>query len=165
MKDFVRPLILIAAVGGVAYAQSPQEQSGAYVTYKFSQRLATETYTIWSRAGEIQEQEAESEVAGQQSVKATTRVAANKPASFSEEVGGTRLFSGEYSATGLKIQAPGKPELEVKSRATVILENLVAHHYILLLGQYDGSKGGRQDFVASLPSEARDLAISVEHRD
>ena len=145
--------------------QAPQQSSGTYITYKFSQRLSTERYTITPRPNGITEAEAEIEVAGQPKVKTSTLVSSVRPQSFSEETDGGNLFSADYGPDSVKIRLPGKPDVEARSSASAVLENLVWHHYILLLSQYDGSKRGRQDFVASLPSQARILTISIDQRD
>jgi pimeloyl-ACP methyl ester carboxylesterase len=145
--------------------QASQQSSGTYVTYKFSQRLATESYKVTPRPDGTTAAEAEIEVAGQPRVKTSTLVSSFRPTSFSEETGGTKLFSADYGPDSMKIQVPGKPDVIAKAGASVVLENLVWHHYILLLSQYEGSKRGRQDFVASLPSQARILTISIDQKD
>jgi hypothetical protein len=145
--------------------QAPQKQSGTYIAYRFNQRLATESFTITSRPDGTTAAEAEIEVAGQPKLKARTLASPVRPLSFSEETGGAKLFSAEYGADSVKIQAPGKPDVDARSSASAVLENLVWHHYILLLSQYDGSKRGRQDFVVSLPSQARILTISIDQKD
>jgi len=142
-----------------------QELSGTYITYKFSQRLSTERYTITPRPDGTTEAEADIEIAGQPKVRVTTHVSADRPLSFSQEMDGTGLFSAEYGTDSVKVQAPGKPDVVAKSNASAVLENLVWHHYCLLLDRYDHSRRGRQDFVASLPSQARSFTISVDHKD
>jgi dipeptidyl aminopeptidase/acylaminoacyl peptidase len=165
MKHFIGPLVLAMTVTSSAWAQAPQQQSGAFLTYKNSQRLTTETYSIASKPGGILETRATIEAPGQPPVKVTTRISANKPLSFSEESGGAKLFSADFGASGMKLEIPGRPNTQKASNATILLENLVWHHYIFLLSQYDGSKGGRQEFIAGLPSEAKDFGIIVARKD
>jgi alpha-beta hydrolase superfamily lysophospholipase len=147
-------------------ARAPQQQhQGTYVAYRFNERFATESYTITPKPDGTIAAEADIEVLGQPKLKAITLVSAIRPLSFSEETGGQKLFSAEYGPDHVRIQAPGRPDVEARSTASAVLENVVWHHYILLLSQYDGTKRGRQDFVASLPSQARILTISIDLKD
>jgi alpha-beta hydrolase superfamily lysophospholipase len=165
MKHLIGSLILTMAMTCVAWAQVPEPQCGTFITYKNGQRLATETYSITPGSGGIVEARADIEVAGQPPVKVITRISANRPLSFSEESARAKLLSAEFRPAGMKIQTPGRPDIEKPSRATVLLENLVWHHYALLLSQYGRAKGGHPEFVAVLPSQAREFGISVERKD
>src|SRR5262249_9132701 len=144
---------------------SAQQTSGTYIAYKYSQRLGTERFSITTDTGGALKADATVEIIGQPEVKVSTRASSKTPISFSEEARGSSLFSADYSPAGLKLRVPGRADIEAKTQATVVLENLIWHHYILLLSQYDGLKGGPQDFVGSLPSQAKDVPIKVERQD
>src|SRR5262245_20321294 len=111
---------------------SAQQTSGTYIAYKYSQRLGTERFSITTETGGLKA-DATVEIIGQPEVKVTMRASSKTPISFSEEARGSSLFSAEYDASGLKLRVPGRADIEAKTQATVVLENLIWHHYILLL--------------------------------
>jgi alpha-beta hydrolase superfamily lysophospholipase len=82
--------------------------------------------------------------------------------SFLAEAGETKLISAAFDGSGVKLQIAGQNERQLTTKATVILENAVWHHFIFLFNQYDAQKGGRQSFTAFLPSRAMDFDVLVE---
>jgi hypothetical protein len=77
-----------------------------------------------------------------------------RPVSFLAQAGETKLISAAFDSSGVKLQIAGQAERQLTTKATVILENAVWHHFIFLFNQYDAQKGGSQNFSAFLPSRA-----------
>jgi len=138
-----------------------QESAGTYTTYIAGKPLLTESYILSSEPDGTLKAEAEI-IASGVNQKTTTIAAPGKPVSFSVETGGTKQMSAEFSNSTVKLQVTGQAERELNTKATIILENLVWHHYVFLLNQYDVTKGGSQSFTAFLPSRATDFGLQVE---
>jgi len=85
-----------------------------------------------------------------------------RPVSFLAQAGETKLISAAFDSSGVKLQIAGQAERQLTTKATVILENAVWHHFIFLFNQYDAQKGGSQNFSAFLPSRAMDFDVQVE---
>lgn len=94
----------------------------------------------------------------------TMRTAVGKDGSvrFTIEVGGTTALSATLGGGRAKVSVLGQAEKEVETKATHVLENLLWHQYIFLLGSYDVAKGGEQAFTAFLPTQAVDFGLKVE---
>jgi alpha-beta hydrolase superfamily lysophospholipase len=136
-----------------------QEVSGTYLTYVAGQTI-TETYTVSVEPDGALKAEAEITIQGSKR-KVVTRVAGAKPVSFLVEIGGARHIAAEFSGATAKGAIGGQP-FQKEIQSTVILENLVWHHYLFLLRQYDATKGGTQNFKFFLPSLSTESGLRVE---
>lgn len=150
---------VIAAIVWVTLA-AQQQSSGTYTTYISGREVVVENYTLVTTA-EGAKAEAEIE-AGGNTQKATTVVVAGKPVSFSVEAGGVKLLSVDLSPGSARLQVGGREVREIKTDATALLENLVWHHFIFLLTQYDAARSGAQSFKTLLPSQGLNFEVSVE---
>ncbi|HEX7177242.1 MAG TPA: alpha/beta fold hydrolase [Pyrinomonadaceae bacterium] len=154
-------LVLLASPRTPRAQAGPQQSSGAYRMFLGAQEIGTETYVMSAEPDGTRRAEAEL-VFGVNRSKATTIAAPNRPVSFTVEAGGARLLAVEFTADGAKVTAAGQTPRELKTAATVILENAVWHHYNYLLAQYDAGRGGAQQFVAFLPSQATQFTLQLE---
>ncbi|MDQ1611065.1 MAG: uncharacterized protein QOG00_996 [Pyrinomonadaceae bacterium] len=150
-----------------AHAQQPQQPSaaeGTYLTYIGGQLIASESYRITSKPDGSMTAEGEfTPAAGGAKQKLTTTAAKAKPEIFFVEIGGVRALEAKFGEGGVvKLNVAGRPEREVQTKATVVLENLVWHQFVFLLGQYDEARGGRQEFTAFLPSQGVEYPIRIE---
>jgi uncharacterized protein len=155
--------ILLLAVLTAAQAQ---QQTGVYTMYVGGNSVSTETYTITAQADGTVKAEAEIAVKGPKQ-KTTTVVAKERPASFTAQIGDTKVISAIFDGSKVMLQVAGRGEREVQSKATVILENGVWHQYIFLLNQYRADKEGPhknepQSFTAFLPSVGVDFDGRIE---
>ena len=151
-------------------AQQPQQPQptpqfdGTYTTHIGDRSVMTESYRITSRPDGSLAAEAElTPTAGGPKQKEVTLASKTRPESYSSEVGGVKALEAKFGDGVVKLNAPGQPEREVRTKATVVLENLVWHQFIFLLGQYDHATGGRQNFTAFLPSQGLEYPISLEY--
>ncbi|MBX3278477.1 MAG: alpha/beta fold hydrolase [Acidobacteria bacterium] len=138
-----------------------QQTSGAYTMYVGSNAISTETYTLVSEPEGGLRAEAEITISGRKQ-KTTTVAAKNRPVSFLAQSGDSTLISAAFDGSGVKLQIAGQSERQSSTKATVILENAVWHHFIFLFNQYDAEKGGAQNFSGFLPSQATDFDVKVE---
>ena len=147
-----------------AQGQQQQQASGTYLTYSDNRLILTESYRITSRPDGTVTTEGEITPAnGGAKQKMLTMAGKTKPDSFSFEVGGAKALEGKFGEGVVTINAAGRPEREVRTRATVVLENLVWHQFVFLLGQYDEARGGQQNFNAFLPSQGVEYPLTVEY--
>jgi len=109
-----------------------QPSSGTYTMYAGQAPVATESYTLSSAPDGTLRAEAEIIVRGVKQ-KLITAVSKQGPASFSLEAGGVKRLSAEFSGSTVKLQIAGQAERQVETKATLILENAVWHHYIFLI--------------------------------
>lgn len=143
----------------------PQPPSGGtYVTHVGGNRVMTETYRLASKPDGSVTAEAElTPAAGGAKQRALTVASRTRPESFSVEIGGATALEAKFAQGTVKLTVAGQAEREVRTKATVVLENLVWHQFVFLLGQYDHARGGRQNFTAFLPSQATEYPIGIEH--
>jgi hypothetical protein len=139
-----------------------QQGSGTYITSVAGQTF-TETYTVSVEPDGALISEAEIGVRGVKQ-KIVTRVAGAKPVSFLVEIAGARQITAEFSGATVK-GAVGGRSFQKETQATVILENLIWHHYLFLLRQYDAAKGGTQNFKTFVPSQMTDYDLRVERAE
>lgn len=150
-------------------AQQPpppaQEMNGTYLTYLGDRLLVTESYrATFKPDGSIATEGELTPAAGGAKQKVVTTAAKTKPDSFSFEVGGVKALDAKFADGGtVKLNATGQPAREVQTKATLVMENLVWHQFLFLLGQYDHAKGGRQNFTAFLPSQAVEYPLTIEY--
>ncbi len=147
------------------YAQQPQPPSnGTFTTHIGDRLVMTESYRVTSRPDGSMTAEAELMPAGAgPKQKFVTLALKTRPERFSVDVGGVKALEGKFGNGVVKLNAAGQPEREVRTKATMVLENLVWHQFIFLLGQYDHAQGGRQNFTAFLPSQGVEYPISLEY--
>ncbi len=164
-RTFAATICLLFLFLSHAHAQQQQPTMKTYTTYINDRPLATESFRIEMLPGGVQQAEAEiAPVKGGSGVKqrVVTRVEANRPDSFYVEINGAKALTAQFADGSVSLTAAGQPVREVKTKATVILENLVWHQFVFLLGQYDHTRVGRQEFTAFLPSQGVDYSISIE---
>ncbi len=158
-------VIVLLIVPFVFFASSyvrAQRSSGTYIMFASGNRVSTESYTIdTTLEGTLR---AEGEINSSGSTRRTTTLfSKGKLTSFTAQVGEVKLISAVFTGSRANLQISGQAEQQIPTRATVILENMVWHHYDLLLNQYDSQKGGLQNFTVFLPSQAREFEAQVEH--
>ena len=164
-------LLLLFLMPSLAQQPPPPAAEGTYLTHVGGQLVATESYRVVASkpGGSMTATTAEAELtpaaaAGGAKQKIVTTATKTRPESFFIETGGARALEARFGEGGVvKLTAAGRPEREVRTKATVVLENLVWHQFIFLLGQYDHARGGRQDFTAFLPSQGIDYPIRIEY--
>lgn len=138
-----------------------QQQTGKYTMFIGGQIVTTEAYTISPQPDGGLKAEAEIDARGQKQ-KVTTVAAKDRPVSFAGQVGEARVISAMFDGSKAKLQIAGQAEREVATKASVILENGVWHHYIFLFKQYRAEKGEPQSFTAFLPSNGLDFEVKIE---
>jgi hypothetical protein len=139
-----------------------QPSTGTYTTYIAGRGVLTESYSFTSAPDGTLKAEAEIVASGIRQ-RALTVAPQGKPGSFSIEAGGVKQLSAEFHEGTIKLQIGAQAERELKTKAAVFLENLVWHHFLFLLNQYDVKKGGPQTFTAFLPTQAVEFDVRVEH--
>ena len=155
-------LVVLAADVAQGVRAQARQSGGAYTMYMGEQAAATESYVMTIEPSGARRSEAEVAFGPSRSKVVTTVGADGRPLSFTVEAGGVRALATEFGAGMAKLTAAGKEPREVKTEASVILENAVWHHFIYLLARYDAARGGRQSFVAFLPSQATDFTLQLE---
>ncbi|HJR08753.1 MAG TPA: alpha/beta fold hydrolase [Pyrinomonadaceae bacterium] len=144
--------------------QPTQQPDGVFNTHIGGRLVVTESYRIASKPDGSLRAEAEiTPAAGGAKQRAVTSALKTKPESFVVEIGGAKALEAKFGDGIVKLTAAGSPEREVKSQASVVLENLVWHQFVFLLAQYDQAKGGQQNFVAFLPTQGVDYPLTVEY--
>ncbi|MFN2596336.1 MAG: alpha/beta hydrolase family protein [Pyrinomonadaceae bacterium] len=147
----------------VARAQGDlQEAKGAFVTYVAGREAARESYFFAPEPDRTLRAEGEITPEGGATQKLVTVATRAQPLSFTAETGGAQIYSATFSGGTIKIHAAGKPDTEVPTRATVVLENIVWHQFHFLFAQYDAARGGAQKFTCFLPSQQIDFGVTVE---
>lgn len=145
---------------------TPQQPEGTFITHIGDRLVGTESYRIaFKPDGSIR---AEAEItsaaaAGGAKQRVVTSASKTKPESFTVEIGDLKAIDAKFGEGTVKLNVAGRPEREVKSGASVMLENFVWHQFVFLLAQYDHAKAGRQNFTVFLPSQGVDYPLAVEH--
>ena len=156
---FAAVLLLAAAV----YSRAQEQVSGKFTSYVGGRAIATESYTITAAADGALRAEAELGLEGGIRQKLVTVASRTGPASFTAEVGGQKIYEAQFAGAGVvKLQHQGRAPSELRTKADVVLENLVWHQFHFLLARYDHARGGRQTFTFFSPSNERDFQIEVE---
>lgn len=151
-------IILFAFTVENAFAQ--RQFKGTYKMIVQEQSQGEESFTITTKADGTIESEA-SITYGPPQNKLLTTATKDKPISFSLEIGGAKAIGTTFSDGNAKVAITGQAEKDVKTQASIILENGVWHHFYFLLAQYDMTKG-KQKFKAFLPSQAIEVGIEIE---
>jgi alpha-beta hydrolase superfamily lysophospholipase len=162
-KSTMHMTILLTAVF-LLLAAAParaQQTSGTYTMSIGGNAVSTENYMLISEPDGALRAEAGISVRGSKQ-KTTTALSKGRLVSFLAQAGETKLISAAFDGSDVKLQIAGQDERQLKTKATVILENAVWHHFIFLFNQYDAQRGGRQNFTAFLPSRAMDFDLQVE---
>ena len=157
-KANLAAIIILLAVLTTARAQ---QQTGKYTMFVGGQIVTTEAYTISSQPDGSLKAEAEIDSGGPKQ-KVTTVAAKDRPVSFTGQVGEAKVISALFDGSKAKLQVAGQAEREVSTKATVILENGVWHHFIFLFNQYRAEKSEPQSFTAFLPSKGLDFEVRIE---
>jgi uncharacterized protein len=144
-----------------AFPARAQQTSGTYTMSVVGKAVSVENYTLISELDGALRAEAEISASGSKQ-KTMTSLSKGRPVSFLAQAGETKLISAAFDRSGVKLQIAGQAERQLTTKATVILENAVWHHFIFLFNQYDAQKGGSQSFSALLPSRAMDFDVQVE---
>jgi pimeloyl-ACP methyl ester carboxylesterase len=147
-------------LSSLSVTQSGQSQ-GTYTTYISGQAIATENYSIQKNDDATIRAEAELILGGTRQ-KTRTILSAKGGVSLSVESGGVKAVFVEANGSSAKVQLAGQPEREFNSRAGLVLQRLVWHHYALLLSKYDEAKGGEQRFAVISPDREGDVTVRVE---
>jgi dienelactone hydrolase len=161
-------VIFLNAAGAQETTPTPHQQrpqEGVYLTHIGDRLVATESFRVASKPDGSMTAEGEITPAGGGAKRKLSTVAAKaRPESFSVEIGGARSLEAKFGEGGVvKLNVAGRPEREVRTKATVVMENLVWHQFVFLLAQYDHARGGGQDFTAFLPSQGVEYPIRVEY--
>lgn len=159
----MRKTILLTA-GILLLATLPvraQQTSGTYTMFVRGNAVSTENYALVPEPNNTLRAEAEIFINGSKQ-KTTTSLSKGRLVSFLAQVGEKKLISAAFDGSDVKLQIAEEDERRLTTKATVIVENAVWHHFILLLHQYDAQRGGRQSFTAFLPSQAMDFNLQVE---
>ena len=147
--------LFACAFAGQTYAQV--KDSGTYALYVGNQKVSEETY--------------DSEMLADGGVKTVSKIGTttfitttknNKPLNFSIETNGAKVLMMTYADGEAKFLIGEQPEKIIKTKASVVLENAVWSQYANLLAQYDGKKGGVQNFVGLLPSQTLEFPFTLE---
>ena len=158
VKANLAAIIILLAVLTTARAQ---QQTGKYTMFVGGQIVTTETYTISSQTDGALKAEAEIDLKGSRQ-KVTTVAAKDRPLSYTVQAGEARVISALFDGSKAKLQVAGQAEREVSTKATVILENGVWHHFVFLFNQYRAEKAEPQSFTAFLPSMGLDFEVKIE---
>lgn len=154
-------ILILFLFNCVLIASGQQQLRGSYKMYVGEQPQGEEKFVVTIDADGSLRSEAEIAL-GQNKSKVITVATRNRPISFSVETGAIKALAAEFSAETAKVAIAGQPERAVKTGASVILENVVWHHFIYLFAQYDAARGGQQAFKAFLPSRALEFGLQVE---
>ncbi|MDQ1557869.1 MAG: uncharacterized protein QOD32_929 [Pyrinomonadaceae bacterium] len=157
-------LLLFLMPAHAQQQQQPPTAEGTYLTYISDRLVVTESYRVTSKPDGATTAEGEiTPAAGGAKQKLSTTATKSKPEIFSIEIGGALALEVKFGEGGVvKLNVAGRPEREVQTKATVVLENLVWHQFVFLLSQYDEARGGRQEFTAFLPSQGVEYPIRIE---
>ncbi|MGH9943820.1 MAG: alpha/beta hydrolase family protein [Pyrinomonadaceae bacterium] len=159
-------LYSVALMLSLSFAARAQTVTGVFNTSIGGQPAITESYRLATQPDGSLRAEAEvgpaaAGAARQKTV--TVATAGGRPVSFSVEAGGASVLTAEFAGETVKLGAAGQASpRQLPAKATVILENLVWHHFHFLLVQYDEKKGGQQRFTFYLPTQAREFEIVVD---
>ena len=158
LKANLAAIIILLAFLTTAGAE---QRTGKYTMFVGGQIVTTEAYTISTQPDGGLKAEAEIDSRGAKQ-KVTTVAAKDRPISFTAQVGETRVISASIDGSKAKLKIAGQAEREVATKASVILENGVWHHFIFLFNQYRAEKGEPQSFTAFLPSNGLDYEVRIE---
>ncbi len=155
----------LAALGSPAGIPGATEEAKAatLTTFVAGNKIASETWTPPAAAadgGRV----IEATIQAGDGPAQTARTVVGKDGSvlFTVRVGGTTALSTTLAGGRAKVSMLGQGEKDVETKATHVLENLVWHQYVFLLGSYDTAKGGEQAFTAFLPTQAVDFGLKLE---
>jgi dipeptidyl aminopeptidase/acylaminoacyl peptidase len=152
----------VAFLAVLASIANGQNTSGTYTTLYAGRALKTENYTVSVREDGNIKVEADTSMSGVHAQRISMILtSAYKPISYSQEVNGA-VLSAELSGSSARLRLAGQPDRTVSTDATAIFENVVWSPFIVLLRQYDTSKGGSQSFRAFSPSDGRTLSVRIE---
>lgn len=154
-------LLLLFCAGSFLIVGAQQKFNGSYTTYIGGRPTTEESYVITINPdGSVQ---SEADVQGG-TVKShlVTTATAKSPVKFLITVGDTTVLTAEVDAGSATINVAGQPQQNVKTTASLVLENGAWHQFVNLLRQYDSSRGGAQSFKALLPSQAREFSLQLE---
>ena len=156
-------VIFVLAVGSVL-VQAQQKLSGSYTMTINSLTATKESFTFTMQQDGAIAGEADIQ-AGNNSTHTTTKTTKGGLESFVLSIANLPAIAAEFKDGTARVIIADQPAREIKTQASLVLENGVWHHFIFLLKQYDSNRGGTQTFNAFMPSMATDLQITVEAID
>ena len=155
---------IIVCVSALCVDAQQPAASGSYTTYIGEQAFGTESYTLTTNADGSARSEADVTF-GPLKYHAITTTSGNKPKKFEMAIVGAPPLAADFSDGNVNVKVEGRPDRQVKSNPTVLLENGCWHQLVFLLAQYDFSKRGQQNFTALVPSQALPFSLSLEFVD
>lgn len=159
----IATLVLLSAFANVV-VQAQQKISGSYTMSLGGQPVSEEKFTLTINADGSITAEADLK-AGANLNHIVTTATRTAPRSFELTVANQGGIKANFNNGSATIAITGQAEREVKTQASVLLENAVWHHFVFLLRQYDTAAGGTQNFKAFLPSQAADFQVKLEPID
>src|SRR6266404_3724949 len=153
-------LVLLAAS---SQAQPSKVSTGTYTTYVNDQVFGLENHTLTTNADGSTVSQSEGTF-GAAKFKTATKAERNRPITFMVTANGITL-QADFAGDVVKITSSGQPVKEVKAQPTVLIENGVWHHFLLLFAQYDPARSGVQTFNAFVPSQGVPFTLTLEHLD
>jgi dienelactone hydrolase len=158
-----RVLAIVACVLCVSIEAAYAQQTGTYTTYVAGKAVLVDRWTTTTdKDGTLKIEAVVGANGAAASQRAVTVSVNRRPISFLLAAGDQQLINADFNGGTIKLRVVSRPERELPTKATLILENLLWHQFIFLLDQYDEAKGGQQDFVALLPSQALEYEVTVE---
>jgi pimeloyl-ACP methyl ester carboxylesterase len=149
---------------GSLIVPAQQTLSGSYTTTINSLVATKESYTFAIRQDGTTDAQADI-LAGSNSTHTSTRTTKNGPESFVLSIANLPAITTEFKDGTARVTIADQPAREIKTQASLVLENGVWHHFISLLKQYDANRGGNQAFTAFMPSTTSEFPLAVEAID
>ena len=155
--------IVFAVSASCVEAQQPAA-SGSYTTYLGEQSFGTESYTLTTNADGSARSEADVTF-GPLKYHAITTTTGKKPTRFEMAIVGAPALAVDFSDGNVNVKVEGRPDRQVKTNPTALLENGCWHQFLFLLAQYDFARRGQQNFTAFVPSQALPFNLGLEFVD
>jgi uncharacterized protein len=156
-------VIFFLAVGSLV-VQAQQKLSGSYVMTINGLTATNESFTLTIQQDGAADAEADIQ-AGNNSTHTSTKTTKAGPQSFVLSITNLPALAAEFKDGTARVILADQPPREIKTQASMVLENGVWHQFILLLKQFDSNRAGTQTFNAFMPSLAADLQVTVEAID
>ena len=160
----IKMFLSILMLGGLVTAYGQQKITGSYTMFQNGANVSQEKFSLTTNADGSLEAEGDlkSSSIGMHIVTKATKTA---PKSFNASIGNQGGISVTFRDGMVAIAITNQPERQMKTQASVVLENGVWHQLIFLLKQYDATRGGSQAFTALLPSQSREINFKLERLD
>jgi uncharacterized protein len=158
---FIVAAFILSVVTASSQGPQPKTSSGTYITYADGQVFGSDSYILTTNTDGSAQAQAEISF-GPGKFKSLTKVAQNKPISFTRDVEGTPQMVVEFGDGSVKLKSGGKVVNEVKGQPTVLFENGAWHQFLFLFPQFDASRSGPQSFSAFVPSAGVPFTLNLE---